>query len=70
MAIDRIVPLTTRSAADSPSYALRAALAERLAAHRQLARDAGSVLTQMLPRREMEREHGMALLPGKIAGAA
>lgn len=70
MAIDSTFPLTTRSAADSPSYALRAALAERLAAHRQMARDAGAVLTQMLPRREKERDRSMALMPAETAGAA
>ncbi|MFC4167450.1 hypothetical protein [Teichococcus aestuarii] len=70
MAIDSIVPLTTRSAADSPSYALRAALAERLAAHRQMAREAGAVLTQLRPRPEVERDRGMALMPAKVASAA
>lgn len=70
MAFDSIVPLTTRSSADSPSYALRAALAERLAAHRLMAREAGAMLTQMMPRREGMREQGPALLPAKFTGAA
>lgn len=70
MASDSMAPLTTRSAADSPSYALRAALAERLAAHRLLAREAGAVLTQILPRREAGREQGALLFPLKVSDAA
>lgn len=44
--------LKDRSNPDSPSYALRAALAERLAAHRAKARDAGAGIAQLLPSRE------------------
>lgn len=51
MASDTLVPLLTRSAIGSFSYTQRAALAERLAAHRHLARDTGTTLTQLLPRR-------------------
>lgn len=63
MASDSMAPLTTRSSADSPSYALRAALAERLAAHRARVRDAGAMLTQILPGRDAPRETSARLLP-------
>ncbi|PHK96518.1 hypothetical protein CR162_04115 [Pseudoroseomonas rhizosphaerae] len=70
MASESIAPLTTRSAADSPSYALRAALAERLAAHRLLAREAGAMLTRALPYRSLAFRPGMASPPAKAPGVA
>lgn len=55
------VALQSLSPADSPSRALRAALAERLASHRQMARKAATRLSDALPQR---RESGEPMLAG------
>lgn len=63
MPTETILVLRDRSALDSPSYALRAALAERLAAHRMAVREAGNRLGLML------KSTGAALPPAPLRPA-